>query len=128
MTPYDVIEAEVSNAASLQDGTVALERLLSGGYAVWDDDSLYRIKQLVGRVHGMKIEIYAREHPPPHFHIAGGDVDATFSLVDCSLLEGKVSGRELALVNWWYRRSRSMLLDTWNRTRPVNCPVGPVLE
>lgn len=126
MTPYDLIETEIMAASSLQDGAIALEKLLSGGFSVWEDGSLYSVKQLVARVHGLKIEVFAREHPPPHFHLSGGGVDATFSLIDCAHLEGEVSGREKALVEWWYRRSRPMLVKSWNETRPTDCPVGPV--
>lgn len=128
MTPCDIIENEASSASTLEDGAVALENLMSGGFAVWTDGSLYNVKHLVGRVHGIKIEIFAREHPPPHFHIAGGGLDATFSITDCSLLEGSVSGRDQKLVKWWYERSRPMLIKTRNATPPNNCPVGPVAE
>jgi hypothetical protein len=128
MTPYDIVESEVLAASSLEESATSLEHLISGGFAVWDDGSLYSIKQLVGRANGLKIEIFAREHPPPHFHVSGGDIDATFSLVDGSQLEGKVSGRDRALVGWWYSRSRSLLVRTWNQTRPENCPVGPIAE
>lgn len=128
MTPYDIVESEVLAATSLEESAKALEHLISGGFAVWDDGSLYSIKQLVGSVKGLRIEIFAREHPPPHFHVSGGGIDAMFSLVDGSHLEGEVSGRDRRLVEWWYRRSRLLLVETWNQTRPENCPVGPIEE
>lgn len=128
MNPYDIIERRVGEAASLEAATEALELLLSSGLGVWTDGRLYSIRQLVAKVNGLRIEVYAREHPPPHFHIRGGDVDATFSLIDCSFIEGQISGRERALVEWWYRRSRSVLIRVWNESRPSDCPVGPVPE
>ncbi len=128
MTPYELIEQRVNAASDLLASAKALEHLLSGGFAVWEDGSLYSVKQLVARVNGLKIEVFAREHPPPHFHISGGDIDATFSLIDGSHLHGQISGREKALVGWWYERSRTLLIDTWNKTRPEDCPVGPVHE
>lgn len=126
MDPYESIESAVLAAESLQEGAAALQELLSGGYAVWEDGSLYSIKQLVARVNGLRIEVFAREHPPPHFHISGGGIDATFSVADCSHLEGQVSGRERALVEWWFQRSRPMLVKAWNASRPSGCPVGPI--
>lgn len=128
MTPQRLIEEKVASAKDLPAATEALAVLLSGGYSVWTDGSLYNIKQLVGRVHGLKIEVFAKEHPPPHFHISGGGIDATFSLADCAHLEGQIGGRERALVEWWYQRSRSTLVRAWNESRPTNCPVGTVLE
>lgn len=128
MFPYDSLENAAKTATSLDESTTALAQLLSSGVAVWDDGSLYSIRQLVAKVNGLKIEVFAREHPPPHFHISGGGIDATFSLTTCELLQGKISGREAALVKWWYDRSRSNLISAWNQSRPTDCPVGPVNE
>lgn len=127
MNPYAELETRIASASSLEEITSVLDTLLSDGYAVWVDGSLYNIKQLVDRVRGMKVEIYAREHPPPHFHVLAADIDATLSLKDGSLLEGHLTGRELRLIEWWYRRSRPLLIRTWNETRAFDCPVGPVL-
>lgn len=113
-------------AHSLEEATAALEHLLSGGYSVTADGRLYNIRQLVARVNGLRIEIFSREHPPPHFHVRGGGVDATFSITDCSLQGGKIGGRERALIEWWFERSRPVLVSTWNSTRPSDCPVGPI--
>jgi len=128
MNPYEEIENKVKNAASLEDSAEILEILLSGGFSVWEDGSLYNIKQLVARVNGLRIEVFSNEHPPPHFHISGGDIDATFSIVDCEHLEGKIGRREKALVEWWYQRSRQCLIDAWNNSRPSDCTVGSVVE
>ena len=128
MNYYQDIEDKILNAKTLEESLEVLEMLLSNGFSVWTDGSLYYIKQLVARVNGLKIEIYSREHPPPHFHISGREIDATFSITECDHLEGKIGGRERALVRWWYKRSRSMLIETWNDTRPSDCPVGPIIE
>ncbi len=126
VTPQIHIEIKIAAASSLEDGAVTLSKLLSGGFSVGDDGSLYSVRQLVARVHGLKIKVFAREHSPPHFHLSGGGVDATFSLSDCTHLEGKICGREKELVKWWYARNRPMLVKTWNETRPADCPVGPI--
>ena len=117
MFPYDLLEAEAKSANSLKESASALASLLSSGVALWDDGTLYSIRQLVAKVNGLKIEVFAREHPPPHFHISGADIDATFTLTTCKYLQGKISGREAVLVKWWYERSR-----------PSDCPVGPIRE
>lgn len=124
----DLMGQKVASAKDLPAMTESLAALLSGGYAVWTDGTLYNIRQLVAQVHGLRIVVFAREHPPPHFHIAGGGIDATFSIVDCTHLEGKLGGRERALVEWWYLRSRSALISAWNESRPSDCSIGPVAE
>jgi hypothetical protein len=98
MNPYDEIERRASSSKSLEESAEVLEILLSGGFSVWEDGSLYNIKQLVARVNGLRIEVFSREHPPPHFHISGGGIDATFSITECVHLEGKVGRHEKALV------------------------------
>ena len=128
MNPYDELEYRANNSETLEDSTEVLEILLSGGFSVWEDGSLYEIKQLVGKVNGLRIKVFAKEHPPPHFHISGGGIDATFSITDCEHLEGNIGRREKELVAWWYQRSRSTLIQAWNNSRPTDCPVGPVVE
>jgi hypothetical protein len=128
MFPYDSLEQEVESAKSLEQSATALAHLLSSGVAVWEDGSLYSVRHLVGSVKGLKIEVFAREHPPPHFHISGGDINAIFSLTTCEHLKGNISGRELSLIKWWYEKSRPNLISAWNQTRPSDCPVGPIKE
>ncbi|MBA5608284.1 DUF4160 domain-containing protein [Duganella sp. FT3S] len=128
MDEYEALDHQSSTARTLEESTAVLERLLSGGYAVWDDGSLYSIKQLVARINGLKIEVRSREHAPPHFHVTGGGVNASFAVADCSHLEGTIGGRERQLVEWWYKRSRANLVAAWNQSRPDGCPVGPIDE
>lgn len=128
MNPYELIEKGIAEASSLKDSLNVLEHLLSGGYSVWTDGSLYEVRQLVEEVRGLRIEVFAKEHPPPHFHISGGNIDAVFSIADCQFLEGRIGGRERRLVEWWYQRSRLRLIEAWNSTRPSDCPVGPILD
>jgi hypothetical protein len=124
MSPYQELDQRVRGASSLRDLVAALEILLTGGYAVWTDGQLYEIRQLVERINGLRVEIFAREHAPPHFHVRGGDIDATFAIEDGRFLNGSIDGRSLRLVQWWYERGKPLLIETWNQTRPDNCPVG----
>lgn len=117
-------ELAISQSKSLDELTKALDALLCGGYSVWEDGSLYHIRQLVTKINGLRIEIFAKEHAPPHFHVSGGDIDASFSIKDCSLLIGHIGGRERKLVNWWHQRSKEILVRIWDETRPFDCPVG----
>jgi hypothetical protein len=126
--PYDVLEERARTAKTLDDSAQVLYDLLAGGYSVWTDGSLYNIKALVARVKGLQIHIYPKEHPPPHFHVKSPDVEATFTIDDCTYVVGNIDGREQALVRWWYARSRPLLVAKWNALRPSDCPVGPIEE
>ena len=128
MNPYEELDRRAREAESLQDSAAVLYDLLSGGYSVWTDGSLYSIKQLVARVKGLQIHVYPNEHSPPHFHVKSPDVDASFTIQDCTFMHGNIDGREQHLVRWWYERSRPQLVAAWNATRPSDCPVGPIRE
>lgn len=127
MSPYAEIERRVQDAKSLDELTTALNLLLSGGFSVWTDGSLYEIKQPVAQVQGLRIEVFSREHAPPHFHVSSSDIDAVFSVADCSLIRGTIDGRSRKLVEWWYERGRNTIVAAWNSTRPSDCPVGPIV-
>ena len=126
MNPYDQIEKRVLGAQNIGEMEEILFILLNGNFSVWEDGSLYSIRQLVSMQNGLKIEIYPNEHPPPHFHVKCGDINVSFSIEDCKLLEGKLDGRRIALIEWWYKRSKTKLVDIWNKTRPSDCSVGPI--
>jgi hypothetical protein len=42
--------------------------------------------QLIDRVDGLYVRIWADEHPPPHFHVTYQGEDASFSILDCRRL------------------------------------------
>jgi uncharacterized protein DUF4160 len=128
MNPYEQLDRTVTQAKSLQDAAEVLSELLTGGYSVWVDGRLYNIKQLVARVRGIDIHVYSDEHPPPHFHVRSPDIDAVFTIDDCTFIRGNIDGREQRLVKWWYDRARPQLIASWNATRPSDCPVGPINE
>ncbi|MGH8194065.1 MAG: DUF4160 domain-containing protein [Woeseiaceae bacterium] len=122
------LEDRTRELRSLDEAAEIRSELLTGGYSVWTNGSLYEIKQLVARVKGLKIHVYADEHPPPHFHVKSADVDAVFTIDDCTFIRGNIDGRERNLVYWWYQHARAQLVATWNATRPSDCPVGPIAE
>lgn len=126
MPQTDLIENVIRNARTLDEAAHALERLLSGGYNVLPDGRLNKIKELVDSVKGLKIYIYAKEDAPPHFHVLAPDMSAKFRIDDGSLIKGEANGKQRKLIEYWYALCRPLLIETWNRTRPGNCPVGPV--
>jgi hypothetical protein len=78
---------------------------------------------LVDEFKGMRVEVFAREHPPPHFRISCGAGAATFEISDCSPLAGDLRRYHRVIRNW-HHANRSKLIDAWNRLRPSGCPVG----
>ena len=119
----------IKTAKTLEESLDILSMLLSGGYAVWMDGSLYEIKKLVDKVGGLKIEVYSKEHSPPHFHVTGGRVDALFALEECKYLRGNISTGDARMIEFWYRMGgKEMVIAEWNAIRPTGCPVGKFIE
>ncbi len=58
---YEALDVRARRATSLEESASVLADLLSGGYSVSDDGSLYSIKQLVANVRGLQIHVYAKE-------------------------------------------------------------------
>ena len=93
-----------------------------------DPAYLWPARESIDVYKGLAIKIWADEHPPPHFHVAYQGQDASFSILDCTRLPG-VKGlerHEQIIRDWWYR-NRNLLIEKWNKSRPSDCPVGPIL-
>ena len=81
----------------------------------------------VTRFDGLSIQIQANEHPPPHFHVRAGGANVSFAINDGRRLKGaKGLERYDRNIEKWWRDNRCVLILTWNRLRPADCPVGTV--
>jgi hypothetical protein len=78
----------------------------------------------VAKVNGLKIEIYSNEHPPPHFHVKSPNVNASFDIENCLLLEGNVDTKDKKKIQFWHKQTKPILINVWNSTRPTHCTVG----
>jgi hypothetical protein len=121
-----LVAVRIQRSETLEEVALCLFRLLDGGYTVWGDGRLLETRVKVGMLHGLRLEIRVREHAPPHFHVVGGGIDASFGIADCRHLVGAISERDVQLVRLWHASARQRLIETWNATRPTDCPVGPI--
>ncbi|MBI1976153.1 MAG: DUF4160 domain-containing protein [Candidatus Omnitrophica bacterium] len=121
-------EKQIATAETLEELVSVLEVLFNEGYTVDAQGNLYKIFVEVARVKGLKVEIRHKEHPPPHFHVLGDGVDASFAIVSGELLKGKIDSRRRYLVKWWQQQGCNKLIQIWNSTRPSDCPVGLIAE
>ena len=83
-------------------------------------------KALVENIDGLKIEIFANEHPPPHFRVKYQGMTANFRISD-----GGVENGDRALlrkygknIKSWWNKNKPHLIKIWNERRPADCPVG----
>ena len=86
------------NASSMVDFEENLGGFLASGCEVIGDDARGYIvlerRHLVERKGNIKIEVYSNEHSPPHFHVKGSEINASFSIRDCELIDGSISRKE----------------------------------
>ena len=126
ITMQELIERAISEATSLEDLSRHLTFLLNGNFSVWEDETLIETRARVDALDDIVISIYIREHAPPHFHIKGGGTDASFRIIDGSLIEGCVLPKHKKLIKWWFPRAKNKLAVFWERTRPTDDPVGRI--
>ncbi len=84
----------------------------------------YSKRHLVDNINKIKIEIYSNEHPPPHFHVSIDNKKASFTIGNCSIVDGKINNKDYKKIKYWHNKFKNILIKVWNETRPDNCKVG----
>jgi hypothetical protein len=67
----------------------------------------------IARVGGIRIDMYHRDHNPPHFHAIDGDDEALFRIADLSILQGGLSSASERAVKVWASNHQSALALNW---------------
>jgi hypothetical protein len=69
-----------------------LERYLNST-AFTPDGEIIEIKELVASVGDLKIEVYPKDHYPPHFHVVYGEHVGVFNIETLEMIEGDLPKR-----------------------------------
>lgn len=88
-------------------------------------DSLILIVDSIGK---LKIEIFANEHPPPHFRVSCGEGSCRFRISDGTPLDANGLSKYFRRIKTWHKENKKVLVDIWNARRPSDCPVGEYRE
>ncbi|MBU1013491.1 MAG: DUF4160 domain-containing protein [Bacteroidetes bacterium] len=91
---------------------------------VLSDGTVVERRFLVASVNNLRIEIRPNEHPPPHFHVKSDEINASFGIIDCKFLKGEINSKDRRRIERFHKESIDLLIETWNKLRPTNCPVG----
>lgn len=88
---------------------------------------VYFEKAAVGALGGLKMHIYAKEHPPPHFHVKYNGEENSFRLDNAMPLypNGELK-KWFKNIKKWHNAHKAKLIEFWNTSRPHNCPVGTI--
>ncbi len=74
----------------------------------------------ISRFYGIIIFMFVKDHNPPHFHAKYNEYQATFSINDFALLNGKLPSKALSLVIEWASLHQSELIENWNKLSDSN--------
>jgi hypothetical protein len=67
----------------------------------------------VAIVDGVKIQFFAQEHPPPHFHCAYAEHRAQIEIGSLKVMNGALPRTKLAAVISWASSRQDVLHTTW---------------
>lgn len=62
---------------------------------------------------GLVIQMFWREHAPPHFHALYAEYEAEIDIRTLEVLQGRLPRRALALVLEWAAEHRHELMEDW---------------
>ena len=68
--------------------------------------------EIIGR---LKIQMYADDHYPPHFHVVTPDFEVLVALSGLTILQGKRYRRDIAAALEWAADNVERLEDEWAR-------------
>jgi hypothetical protein len=80
----------------------------------------------ISRFLGIVIQMYPRDHLPPHFHALYVGADAIVGIRPVAVLQGRLSPRVTALIVEWAQLHQAELLANWDRLQRGQLPV-PIL-
>ena len=69
-------------------------------------------------IDSVKIDLYSREHPPPHFHAIYADFEALITIENFEIYASRLPKPQLNKVINWARDNQTMLLDNFKRLNP----------
>ena len=66
----------------------------------------------------IKIDIYSREHPPPHFHAKFAEFEELIEIETLETYAGKIPRVQRKKVTDWAGNNKQFLLDTFKQLNP----------
>ena len=71
---------------------------------------------------GIVIQMFWREHGPPHFHALYAEHEALIEIRELRVIRGSLPRRALALVLEWAVEHRQTLLEDWDLCSQLKPP------
>ena len=72
---------------------------------------------------GIIVQMYWRDHPPPHFHAYYQDSVSVFSIDPVELMAGTLPVRQRRLVEAWAELHQAELVEDWDMLQSGRRPL-----
>ena len=69
-------------------------------------------------IDGTKIDVYSREHPPPHFHAISAEDEELIVIETLETYVGELPKRKRKKVVEWASDNQDFLMDNFKRLNP----------
>ncbi len=76
----------------------------------------------ISQFFGIIIQMFWREHAPPHFHALYGGNEALIDIRTLEIVRGSLPRRAMALVLEWAALNRDALMEDWNLCQQKQLP------
>ncbi|MBW8049906.1 MAG: DUF4160 domain-containing protein [Cytophagales bacterium] len=77
------------------------------------------------RFYGIVVQMFYKDHEPPHFHITYNEYRAKVSIEDLKLISGKFPRKGLNLILDWAELHQEELLEKWELMKNEK-PLGKI--
>lgn len=65
-------------------------------------------------ISGVKIQLFFKDHAPPHFHTAIAGYRAIGRIENSEILEGEIPKNKKKEILTWAEENRHLLMEIWN--------------
>lgn len=72
----------------------------------------------VKTIDNIKIDIYSRDHPPPHFHVKSAEYEELIVIETLETYAGKMPKAQRKKVTDWAADNKLFLLEIFNKLNP----------
>jgi hypothetical protein len=69
-------------------------------------------------IEGTKIDVYSREHPPPHFHAIYAEHEELIEIETLETYAGKIPNNKRKKVVNWAKNNKQILSENFKRLNP----------
>ena len=76
----------------------------------------------ISTFYGLLIQMFFKDHAPPHFHVKYGEYKAIIDINKLLLIDGKLPRRALSLVLDWAELHQVELLNDWQLCQDMQNP------